>query len=68
MTFDPNDSIGYTDDGLVFLVVNSEMDGRKIKTIKTWTVEEARVISSELLGASEKAMEKRNVGNRTDIN
>ncbi len=68
MICEPNDAIGYTDDAQVFIVITSEMDGRRIKTIRTWTIEEARIIASELLGASEKAMEKRNVGDSANPN
>ena len=54
--------IGYTDDGKVFMVLDSRApDGQPMQTILQWPPEDARRIASSLSKAAETAEEKKKV-------
>jgi hypothetical protein len=64
----PNDAIGYTDDGLVFLVLNGELDGKPFQSMAQWTVPVAREIAKHLINAANKAEQKTNERNSPNFN
>ncbi len=63
-----NDSVGYTDDGLVFLLLQSVHEGRPIQIVKTWSIEDVRMVAQNLIAASKAAETKRDERNSQHVN
>ncbi len=59
MSFHPNDAIGYTDDGQVWILIVSDCEGKQLRTIKMWSAEEAKEVSKQLSDTANVALEKR---------
>ena len=64
----PNDAIGYTDDGMVFLIINGTLEGKPFQAMPQWTVVVAREIAQHLLNAANKAEQKTNERNGANFN
>ena len=49
--------IGYTEDGMVFIVINSMLNGKPAQTIVQWKPEMARHVAKTITEAANKAEE-----------
>lgn len=49
-------SVGYTEDGNVFMVVNAMMEEKPVQLVVTVTAEEAVTISKSLITAADQAV------------
>lgn len=62
------DIVGYTNDGFVFMVSDSSLEGTPIKIRRDLNPEDARALADNLIKAAELAERKTNVGNSPNAN
>ena len=63
MNVSPNNMIGYTDDGLVFMVINSTLEGKPIQMTLQWKPVDALNIAEGIRQAIEGIRGKKDGGN-----
>jgi len=55
--------VGYTDDGLVFVMFLSQIEGKPTQTVIQWTPEQAKAMSQAILNAANSAEQTRGAKN-----
>lgn len=71
MSSSMENNVGYTEDGLVFMLVHTTFEGKPTQTIFRWDPKSARGIAGFLIDAANKAEEykdKKDVGNSPNPN